>query len=56
MGGGGAGGPDPPLKITSYIFIGISNWTPPLEKSCTFLEPWKIIDFLELNNWTPSVK
>ena len=48
-GGGGAGGPDLPRKITSYIFsIGIRNWNPPPRKKLDTLEnvgpprePWK---------------
>ena len=43
--GGGAGGPDLPRKITSYIFsIGISNWNPPPRKKLD--PPGKC--------WTPS--
>ena len=46
-GGGGAGGPDLPRKITSYIFsIGISNWNPHPGKSWTPPPPEEC--------WTPS--
>ena len=59
-GGGGAGGPDLPRKITSYIFsIGISNWNPPprkklapppLENVWPPQERWKMIVFFEINH------
>ena len=58
-GGGGAGGPDLPRKITSYIFsIGINNWNlpprkklePPLENVGPPQEPWKMIVFFEINH------
>ena len=51
---GGAGCPDLPQKITSYIFsLGISNWNPPPRKKLDPPPtPWKMLDPLgNLEKW-----
>ena len=55
---GGAGGPDLPRKITSYIFsIGISNWNPPPRKKLDPPPPsWKMDPLGNLEKWQFSLK